>query len=145
VARNRNVLEIWAFIQTYPKPWILMGDLNAEPHSKAMRFLAGLETIDGATAKGLQDVWTTLYPEPRPGAPELYGKDEAPDPGLTFSTLENKLVKRIDYLFVALDEMAKIEAVDLIDDGVRWDGVTSDHLGVSVTLKSLKLDYKSAT
>jgi endonuclease/exonuclease/phosphatase family metal-dependent hydrolase len=46
---------------------------------------------------------------------------------------------------VALDEMAKIEAVDLIDDGVRWDGVTSDHLGVSVTLKSLKLDYKSAT
>ena len=82
-----------------------------------------------------------LLPD-RPGAPGVCAEDQAPDPGLTFSTLESKLVKRvtdtpvnpscvvllpndttgvqIDYLFVALDGRAKIESVDLIDDGVRW-------------------------
>ncbi|XP_062516796.1 uncharacterized protein LOC134192120 [Corticium candelabrum] len=137
-ARNRNVLEMWSFIQAHSKPWILMGDLNAEPHSKAMRFLAGLETIEGISTKGFQDAWTALYPEPRPGAPGAYTIDEARDPGLTFSTLEETLVKRIDYLFLALDGRADIEVVDLIDDGIRWDGVTSDHLGVSVTLNVTK-------
>ena len=48
-ARERAVVELWEWIQTFPEPHIFMGDLNAEPDDIAIEFLTGKKEINGIT------------------------------------------------------------------------------------------------
>ncbi|XP_070539900.1 uncharacterized protein [Ptychodera flava] len=133
-ARDRSVTVIWEYMQRFSGPAVLMGDLNAEPQSKAIRFLSGTAVINGMQTKGLYDAWTMLHPEPRPGNDGTYARNEARDLGLTFSTLNRHLQKRIDYIFVRNADNFKLNNMSLLDDGKRRLHAASDHLGLLATL-----------
>eukprot|EP00117_Sycon_ciliatum_P047877 scpid57490/ scgid0890/ len=133
VARNRSVVRIWQYMKQFDGLLILAGDLNAEPQSAAMQYLAGLAEIDGSSTHQLRDAWTVFHKEPRPAAPDVYDDLEEHDHGLTFSTLDDDLVKRIDYLFYQKPDDVLHTATDLVDDGGRWEDATSDHVGVKAS------------
>ncbi|PIK49474.1 hypothetical protein BSL78_13667 [Apostichopus japonicus] len=143
-ARERSVVEIWNFMEKYPGPALLMGDLNAEPHEKSIRkqpfltfrFLMGEVEINGTRTEGLRDGWLLFHKEPRPNAPGKYQMNEEKDEGLTFSTLDGDLRKRIDYIFIREESGINTQSVGLLDDNGRQSVAASDHLGVKVVLNS---------
>ncbi len=111
-------------------PPILAGDMNAEPDSDEMRFLAGLHSIDGAGVY-LHDAWRVAGP---PG-----------DPGFTWSNrnpharanLEPD--RRIDYVFSGYprrDGVGLLEECRVVCNDEK-DGVwPSDHFGVFAGLRT---------
>lgn len=99
-ARDASVQAIWRFIRDRPgaaagrdsRLQILMGDLNAEPDSKAIQFLQGLTSLGGETTD-LQDAWLAAgmdEPEPRSQDPQVRRT------ALTFPSDDPK--KRIDLI-----------------------------------------------
>lgn len=66
-ARNVGTLRTWEYMAAHHPPQILLGDLNAEPDTDAMRFLSGSGELEGVRTHDLYDAWTALYEEPRPG------------------------------------------------------------------------------
>lgn len=135
-ARNRSVVEIWNFMKKFKGPSLLMGDLNAEPHERAMKFLRGEEKINGTQTEGLHDGWLRFHTEPRPDAPGKYAKDEPRDEGLTFDASDTSLRKRIDYIFIKEGNSFNIQSVNLLDDKQRQWSAASDHLGVRAILET---------
>eukprot|EP00053_Salpingoeca_punica_P019477 m.197313 g.197313 ORF g.197313 m.197313 type:complete len:625 (+) comp17661_c0_seq8:503-2377(+) len=135
-ARDLSVVKINEWMQRFSQPQFLMGDLNAEPPTPAMRFLNGQHELLGQRAIGLFDVWLRLHPEPR----TLYEDEmEDRDAGLTFNTLDSDLVKRIDYIFARLDESQyTVRAVDTVPrSGINPRCPTlgipaSDHVGLAL-------------
>lgn len=116
-ARVSNAIEVHRFIQQHAgeTPAVLMGDLNAEPDSRPIRFLTGEETIDGETGTFL-DCWTSVHPN---------------DPGYTYASFDP--VRRIDYVlargFPALPSSAQIIGT------IPADGTyASDHAGILVEI-----------
>ena len=98
-ARELSVVKIWNYMKDFPGTLALMGDFNAEPAEDAMQFLIGNRTLAGTKTEGLVDAWTAVHPD----------KD-----GLTFNTLDKKLVKRIDYMMLrpsAKTEMTRVKHV----------------------------------
>ncbi|XP_022098228.1 uncharacterized protein LOC110983346 [Acanthaster planci] len=132
-ARERSVLEIWNHMNRFPGPAVLIGDLNAHPRSRIIRFLQGEQEIGGVKTEGLQDAWLLKNKEPRVGRGS-YAKGEARDPGLTFSALNEHLSERIDYIFVRLPGDTKLADISLVDDGDRGPVAASDHLGLKATI-----------
>ncbi|XP_038070934.1 uncharacterized protein LOC119739884 [Patiria miniata] len=132
-ARERSVVEIWNHMTKFPGPAVLIGDLNAHPQSRAIRFLQGELEINGVKTEGLQGAWLVKKTEPRVG-PRAYAKDEARDEGLTFSTLNEHLSERIDYIFVRLPGNMQMTDISLVDDGGRGPMAASDHLGLKATV-----------
>jgi endonuclease/exonuclease/phosphatase family metal-dependent hydrolase len=146
-ARDRSVVAIVEWMQRFPLPQLLMGDLNAEPNTPAMRFLNSQQELLGVHANGLFDIWLHLRSEPRTRYDEFEdGHDEAgrwaqTDPGLTFSTLDLWLIKRIDYVYACFDLVVhRITAVDTVPR-TGWPlrcpktgVVASDHVGLSFAL-----------
>lgn len=135
-ARDRSVVEIWRFMQRTPElPQILVGDLNALPSTRAMRFLAGEEVLAGVRTDML-DAWLQLYPEPR-GGPDYVDDEEPRDAGLTFSTLDANLSKRIDYAFVRNMRCSAIQTYPAQSARVvgEEDFHASDHLGLLMQLE----------
>ena len=134
-ARNRSVLEIHTFMNRFPPPHVLLGDMNAEPDTPAMRFLAGAGQMDGYMAPGYFDAYLALHPEPRPA--RAYEDEDVPrDWGLTFSTLEPQLAKRIDYAFLRLEGTPlRLQDVYLVPNATCTSpSPASDHLGLVVRL-----------
>jgi endonuclease/exonuclease/phosphatase family metal-dependent hydrolase len=110
---------------------VLAGDLDAVPEAASIRFLRGLQSLEGASVS-YRDAWSTIHPD---------------EPGHTF-TLRNALVmeesdvvqeqtRRIDYVFVrggAHGPSLEIAGCELLFDE-PVDGVwASDHFGVVADL-----------
>ncbi|XP_072027277.1 uncharacterized protein [Amphiura filiformis] len=134
-ARKKSVVEIWKYMSQHPGPAVLMGDLNAQPDSLEYKFLQGAEELQGMKTSGLMDAWMVYHPEPRPDAPGTYEGDDERDYGLTFSTLEEHLRSRIDFIFVRLPDDIKLTDVSTLDNGGRQHTAPSDHLGLQVSLR----------
>ncbi|XP_064630868.1 uncharacterized protein LOC135489441 [Lineus longissimus] len=113
--REAAVVEIWKYMKRFSGPVILLGDLNAEPHSRECSFLRGETELQGLKTKGLKDIWL-----------EKKGKANK---GCTFNTLDDQLSKRIDFIY-AREGALEVHDVVLVDDGVRKKSVASDHIGV---------------
>ncbi|XP_078587617.1 uncharacterized protein LOC144868828 [Branchiostoma floridae x Branchiostoma japonicum] len=132
-AQDMSVVQIWEFMQRFRGPAVLMGDLNTEPDSKAIRFLQGVEEIDRVKTEELQDAWLMKYPEPRADRDGTYWRNEIRDSGLTFNALKSHLEKRIDYMFVRLPSDVRLHNISLLDDGKRGYAAASDHVGLMGT------------
>lgn len=96
-ARNRTAVEIWDFIQAtrHGDVQLFLGDLNAEPDTKAIQFFQGEATLhDGARERrtSMRDVWLELHEEPEPRS----GNEEVRYNALTFPS--DNPVKRIDLI-----------------------------------------------
>lgn len=136
VAAARLVEEM---LDGRPAHVILAGDLDAEPDSASIRFLAGLQSLGGTSVR-YRDAWAST----RPG-----------EPGHTFSPTNPmvttgetgayalELGRRIDYVFVRCSDHGPtldIRACNrLFDEPV--DGVwASDHFGVTAELSTVLAD-----
>ena len=110
-------------------PLILVGDFNAEPQSAEIRFLTGLQTLDGASIY-LRDAWL-----------HAGGGDD----GITWSNrnpyarqgLEPEL--RIDYIFVGPpkpDGVGDVEDCRVVCDEPSEGVWPSDHFGVVADIRT---------
>lgn len=110
-------------------PPILVGDFNAEPDSSEIRYVTGLQTLDGRSMHFV-DGWRMVAPT---------------EPGFTWSNRNDfarpwlEPDRRIDYVFVGpprRDGLGKVERCALVGDRPR-DGVwLSDHFGLLAELRS---------
>jgi endonuclease/exonuclease/phosphatase family metal-dependent hydrolase len=136
VAAARLVEEM---LDSRPAHVVLAGDLDAEPESASIRFLRGLQSLDG-TSVCYRDAWEAAHPgEPghtftpeNPNVPMGEKGSWALEPG-----------RRIDYVFVRCSDHGPtldVRSCDrLFDEPV--DGVwASDHFGVTAELSCLLPD-----
>jgi endonuclease/exonuclease/phosphatase family metal-dependent hydrolase len=111
------------------RPAILAGDLTADPESASVRFLRGLQSLDGISVC-YQDVWVRAHPDDA-------GHTFAPDNPLRSARWQTDPARRIDYIFLRCGACAPPFAVRdcaLAFAGPQ-DGVwTSDHFGVVADL-----------
>ncbi len=129
VAAVRRVEEL---VAAHPRHVVLAGDLDATPDAASIRFLRGLQSLDGESAY-YHDAWETAHPG---------------EPGHTFTTrnplmeaesdVRVEVSRRIDYVFVRADERGPTLAVrrcaQLFAEPV--DGVwASDHFGLVADLE----------
>ena len=129
--REREVVAIARLAEAIdPEHAIIAGDLNATPDSAGVRFLVGLQSLDGMSV-AYRDAWHhddpghTFTPE-NPAMPTGEGGKWALDPG-----------RRIDYVLVRCSDHGPTLDVRrcerLFDEAV--DGVwASDHFGVAAEL-----------
>lgn len=116
-AREQSVVQICNIMKQQQAPVILLGDLNAEPHERAVRYLTGDAVLPGGDRCQLQDTWRDTNP-----------KDQK---GYTFNTLEGVLSKRIDYImFHDSTFCTQANQVQVLDDGERRTSAASDHLPI---------------
>jgi endonuclease/exonuclease/phosphatase family metal-dependent hydrolase len=97
--------RIEALVAESPRPVVLAGDLDAVPDASSIRFLRGLQPLDGWSVRYL-DAWESMHLD---------------EPGHTFTT-QNPLMRksdqrddparRIDYVFVRLDERGPMLSVE---------------------------------
>jgi endonuclease/exonuclease/phosphatase family metal-dependent hydrolase len=109
-------------------PAILVGDLNADPESAEIRYLKGLQSLDGGSA-----YWCDAWEQAGDG-----------DKGATWSKHNDFAAwapwpnRRIDYIFVAqprLDGAGTIEECSVVCNE-KVDGVwPSDHFGVRARVR----------
>eukprot|EP00937_MAST-01D_sp_MAST-1D-sp2_P004131 g4131.t1 len=94
-AREKTMLEIWEFVQrrSIGEIQLLMGDFNAEPDSRGIRFLQGLGALNGIRTD-FEDCWLALHPEPKPRSNDTNEVDNM----LTFPSCNP--VKRIDFVLL---------------------------------------------
>ncbi|ELT98262.1 hypothetical protein CAPTEDRAFT_220334 [Capitella teleta] len=120
LARQNSVIEIWRKISSINsnEPVFLMGDFNAEGHNTEIKFLSGKVPLNGVKTRGFLDVWE-----------EVHGPQET-SKGFTFSTLDDQLTKRIDFIYTRESSRVSIERVKLLDDHNRKSEVASDHVGL---------------
>ncbi|KAL5022452.1 hypothetical protein ScPMuIL_001607 [Solemya velum] len=118
-AREQSVVQIWKYMKKFKGPAVLLGDLNAEPDERAVRFLRGEIALSDERVEHLTDAWLYFHPK---------------DQGLTYNSLHKKLSKRIDYIFVRKDSLVRLEDVSVVDDEKRGTAAASDHLPVKATL-----------
>ncbi|KAJ8316831.1 hypothetical protein KUTeg_004735 [Tegillarca granosa] len=113
-AREKSVVQIWRYIQKLTGPVIFLGDLNAEPQEKAIRFLRGEISLDDEYTFEFRDLWS-------------YQHDDS-ETGQTYNALEETLKKRIDYIFMKNHKHLKLVNISVIDDGTRGLEAASDHV-----------------
>lgn len=115
-ARVSNAREVARFIreQSGDEPALVMGDLNAEPHTLPIRFLLGEEEIDGEVGDFV-DCWLAANPQ---------------DPGYTYASWEG--IRRIDYVLGRNLPVGPLTA-ELIGMDAANEVYASDHLGIVTT------------
>ena len=130
--RERQVVALCDFAREAAErggfPPLLVGDFNAEPDSAEVRYVQGLQSLDGRSVCFL-DAWRTTG-----GA----------GPGLTWDNrnpwarLEREPDRRIDYVFAGLPPrsgLGQLLACRVVCDDER-DGIwPSDHAGVQAELR----------
>jgi endonuclease/exonuclease/phosphatase family metal-dependent hydrolase len=110
-------------------PAVLCGDFNARPESSEVRFLKGLQSLDGKSCY-LLDAW------------EQAGDGSAGETVATrnpFCELPGKLDLRLDYVFVATPAPGapgRIEKCRVVCDEAENGIFPSDHFGVYAELSS---------
>ena len=130
-ARNQSVLELWDLVSDPARAagdtQILMGDMNAEPHEFAMRFLAGEVELEGRRTDFV-DAWRALHPEPEPRSNDTDVQRDA----LTFPS--DKPTKRIDFVLVrgrAAVAKAWLAGQDPLEGVGKEFGDDGSHLGMT--------------
>jgi endonuclease/exonuclease/phosphatase family metal-dependent hydrolase len=136
--RERQVVAVADFVREFgategaspTMPPILVGDLNAEPDAREIRFLRGLASLDGRSVY-FQDAW------------QLAGDG---GPGFTwdnrnrFAALAWEPDRRIDYVLVGLaskdDGRGWIGAARLAFTEPAGDVFASDHFGVVADVRA---------
>lgn len=118
-ARRHNAREVFEFVkdQSGSEPAILMGDLNAEPHTPEIRFLIGEETLAGTPpppAGDFRDCWTALHPH---------------EPGFTYGS--DAPVRRIDYVLVR-NVATPPRSAEIVGAAMVNGVYPSDHMGLLV-------------
>ncbi len=110
-------------------PPLLVGDFNAEPVSAEIRYVTGLQSIDGRSMY-LRDAW---------------GQAGNGGEGITWSNRNDYTVpwlepdRRIDYIFVGPprpDSVGLIEGCRVVCDEKKDGGWPSDHFGVYAELRT---------
>jgi endonuclease/exonuclease/phosphatase family metal-dependent hydrolase len=104
-------------------PRILVGDMNAEPDSSEIRFLCGLQSIDGYSTY-FQDAWRIAGD----GGPGYTWDNRNPYAAYMFEPN-----RRIDYVFVGLADMqgrGRIRSARVVLDEASAGAFPSDHFGV---------------
>jgi endonuclease/exonuclease/phosphatase family metal-dependent hydrolase len=116
-ARLSNAMETSRFIKEVSRssPAVVMGDLNAEPHTPEIRFLHGEYSHAGETGDFF-DCWTSANPD---------------DPGFTYAS--SGPVRRIDYAFARNLPTSGISA-QIIGGEAKHGVYPSDHLGMVLDL-----------
>eukprot|EP01112_Ceratiomyxa_fruticulosa_P009403 TRINITY_DN2446_c0_g2_i1.p1 TRINITY_DN2446_c0_g2~~TRINITY_DN2446_c0_g2_i1.p1 ORF type:complete len:615 (-),score=143.68 TRINITY_DN2446_c0_g2_i1:68-1912(-) len=151
-AQLRNIVEIWEFMKSFDSdekiPQFLMGDMNNKPDSLPVKFLLGEHEISGKRGD-LKDLWS-IYSKNKGLVCDEFGVcTNTPlqeSDGYTFSTLNEKLTSRIDFVFarnvdVEKDEVLRFRDMLLIGDKaleidkdndgeVDKEIFASDHLGL---------------
>jgi endonuclease/exonuclease/phosphatase family metal-dependent hydrolase len=134
--RERQAVALAAFVEEWAvgseRPAIVVGDLNADPDSAEIRFLCGLQSLEGRSAY-FQDAW------------RVAGKG---GPGWTwdnrnrFAAYAFEPDRRIDYILVGLADShgrGWIESVRVVMDqahGAKGAEVfPSDHFGVLADIR----------
>ncbi len=131
--RERQVVALCDFVRRRAAPEalppVVLGDFNAAPDSCEIRYVTGLQSIDGRSAH-LRDAW------------ELAGDGSA---GHTWSH-RNPMTRpwlepdrRIDYVFVGpprRDGVGRVESCRLVCDAPSGDVWPSDHFGLCVEMRS---------
>jgi endonuclease/exonuclease/phosphatase family metal-dependent hydrolase len=125
-ARERQALDIASLHARHDLPTVLAGDFNATPDAASIRFLSGLQSLDGRSTHfhdawavagdGLGHTWTTENPLARKEIAALIGQPNHH--------------RRIDYIFTT---GATITSAMLV--GV--DPPLSDHYGLTADLELL--------
>jgi len=101
-ARLRNVREIWAYVQRFSSPQVLLGDLNATPNDQAIRYLCGKFKQDGESGDFV-DAWSlaedrSVIRSSSEGSGDRKDPDKVIRNGYTFSSFEPN--KRIDFFLL---------------------------------------------
>lgn len=136
--RERQVVALCDFVREHrPKdgfPPILVGDFNASPDSAEIRYVKGLQSLEGRSTH-FRDAW------------ELGGGARAvgPEDGITWSN-RNPYARnwmepdrRLDYVFVGppgLGGVGLVEECRVVCDEPRDEVWPSDHFGVFARLRS---------
>ena len=121
--RDRNIVEVVNFIRRFKSnlPKIIVGDFNALPDQKPIRFMAGETSINGKKTV-FHDCWR-----------EIHGVEE----GFTYRVID-KLAARIDYVFVnseGEEETWKILDCRLTANKPDKKGLfPSDHYGLAAKI-----------
>ena len=111
LARRRNVIEFWDFVNRYEGAQIILGDFNCEPDSETYQFLVGNKEINGVTGN-FKDAWV-----------ELHGNDKEKE-GWTYITLNENPKKRIDFVLYRGDLLPQsIQVLENDDKNIQ----PSDH------------------
>jgi endonuclease/exonuclease/phosphatase family metal-dependent hydrolase len=128
--------RIEAMVAERARHVVLAGDLDATPEAASLRFLKGLQSLEG-TSVVYHDAWERAHPG---------------EPGLTFTT-DNPLMtqdtdvavetsRRIDYVLIRCDEFGPtldVRRCDRIFDRPSPAGVwASDHFGVVADLEPVR-------
>jgi endonuclease/exonuclease/phosphatase family metal-dependent hydrolase len=131
--RERQVLTIaevlgaWAD-DTGLLPPVLVGDLNAEPESREIRFLSGLTPLEGHRAS-FQDAWAVAG-DGGPG----YTWDNRN----CYAALTSEPNRRIDYILVGTPRAGRglVERARLALDEPSSDVFASDHFGLVADMRT---------
>jgi endonuclease/exonuclease/phosphatase family metal-dependent hydrolase len=125
--RERQALAVARFAEEWARgsavPPLLVGDMNAEPDSTEIRFLCGLQSIDGYSTY-FQDAWR-IAGDGSPG----YTWDNRN----TYAAYVFEPSRRIDYIFVGLADMqgrGRIRSARVVMDEMSDRVFPSDHFGV---------------
>lgn len=124
--RERQVVAVAQFVDELSRdmflPPVLVGDLNAEPDSTEVRFLCGLQSLEGRSV-AFQDAWRIAGD----GGPGFTWDNRNP-----FAATECEPDRRIDYVLVGLPNhgRGRIEDARLAMNDARNGVYPSDHFGV---------------
>jgi endonuclease/exonuclease/phosphatase family metal-dependent hydrolase len=91
-SREKTMLEIWRYIQRGEGvTQVLLGDLNAEPQSRGIRFLQGKEEMEGEFTD-LTDAWLEKHEEAEPRSQDPIDRKKK------FTFPSDNPSKRIDFI-----------------------------------------------
>jgi endonuclease/exonuclease/phosphatase family metal-dependent hydrolase len=113
-----------------PLPPILAGDMNAEPDSTEMRFLAGLTSL-GGTSTYFQDAWRVAGGR---------GPGWTWDNRNSFAVHDQEPDRRIDYIYVGWRRdggVGRIESARVVCDRALTGTFASDHFGLLAEISTV--------
>jgi endonuclease/exonuclease/phosphatase family metal-dependent hydrolase len=129
--RERQVIALAEFTNRLAKGAgfqpILVGDMNADPDSNEIRFLAGLAALEGRSTY-FQDAWRVAGD----------GHGFTWDNRNRFAAIMFEPNRRIDYIFVGLANMharGRIDAARLVLNEPQGDVFPSDHFGLLAEIR----------
>lgn len=118
-------------------PPVLTGDLNAEPDSAEVRYLLGLQSLDGRSTH-LRDAWRSHHGASAPG--HTWSRTNV------FARWSLEPDRRIDYVLVGPPDPSRSHAGYVLDCRVVFDQPTngvhpSDHFGVLATIATGPVEF----
>ena len=110
-------------------PTLLVGDFNAEPEAAEIRYVSGLQSLEGRSVH-FRDAWRVAGD----GGPGLTWSNRNP-----YARAWHEPDRRIDYVFAGYpqsDGVGRIESCRVVCDDERGGVWPSDHFGVYAELRT---------